>query len=178
MPIRLLASYQLITCKLCWIILLPNMWAVHRILLVQLSSLLIPLSGIQGPISLCERYIQYPSHTQWYIWSLIPGSSVPQSQTVHLKKPCFQASIQQQSLILQPKVMASPQKNVQQGCTLWESETHGSQQQPKGSIESVRQPLEWPSYSVQHTYSGPPAELPSLPLKASEQLPFVILPQE
>ncbi|VTJ75814.1 Hypothetical predicted protein, partial [Marmota monax] len=112
--------------------------------------------------------------------SITPTSSVPQSQTVHLKEtvPCFQASIQQQPLFLQPKIMASPQKNVQQDCILQESEALASQQQPKGGIESVIQLLEWPSCSVQHTYPGPPAELPPFPLKAPEQLPFVIYPQE
>ncbi|XP_040137195.2 serine/threonine-protein kinase WNK3 isoform X2 [Ictidomys tridecemlineatus] len=112
--------------------------------------------------------------------SITPTSSVPQSQTVQLKEtvPCFQASIQQQPLFLQPKIMASPQKNVQQDCILQESEALASQQQPKGGIESVIQPLERPSYSVQHTYPGPPAELPPFPLKAPEQLPFVIHPQE
>jgi len=34
--------------------------------------------------------------------SIALGSLAPQSQTVHLKKPCFQASMQQQPLILQP----------------------------------------------------------------------------
>lgn len=51
--------------------------------------------------------------------------------------------------------MASPPKNVQQGCILQESEAHASQWQPKGGIESVIQPLEQPSYSVQPTYPGP-----------------------
>ena len=56
--------------QLCQIILLPNLRAVHRMLVVQLSSLLIALRCIQGPISLHKRYIQYPSHNQWYIRSL------------------------------------------------------------------------------------------------------------
>ncbi|XP_054421678.1 protein L-Myc-like [Pteronotus mesoamericanus] len=71
--------------------------------------------------------------------SITPGSSVPQSQIMHFKKPCFQASVQQQSLILQPKIMASPQKNVQQDCILWESEAHASRRQPKGGTENVIQ---------------------------------------
>ena len=56
--------------QLCQIILLPSLQAVHRMLVVQLSSLLIALRCIQGSISLHKRYFQYPSHNQWYIISL------------------------------------------------------------------------------------------------------------
>ena len=71
--------------------------------------------------------------------SITPGTSVPQSQIILLKKPGFQASIQQEPLILQPKIMASPQKNVQQDGILRESEAHASRRQPKGGTENVIQ---------------------------------------
>lgn len=44
--------------------------------------------------------------------SIALGSLAPESQTVHLKKPCFQASILQQPLILQPKIMVLLQKKL------------------------------------------------------------------
>ncbi|XP_036917561.1 protein L-Myc-like [Sturnira hondurensis] len=102
-----------------------------------LSSSIESHSGAHQPSQKIHSVSQpYPvAHQE----SITPGSSVPQSQIILLKKPCFQASIQQQPLILQPKIMASPQKNIQQDCILRESEAHASRRQPKGGTENVIQ---------------------------------------
>lgn len=88
------------------------------------------------------------------------GSSVLQSKAVHLKKSCLQASIQQQILILQPKIMASYKIMISRivFCEYLKLVQVSSSQ--RVGIKSVIQSLEWPSYSVQHAYPGPPEELP------------------